>query len=84
MAIISLESLPVRYKGKGNTWLLLEVDDCVNIAHPVYKHQNIILHAGKRHMKLKSNAWQHYIVDRGSKGKFLPRGFTKIQHMDIV
>jgi len=39
---------------------------------------SVTIHAGKRHITLKGADLEHYIGERGRRGRKLPRGFQKV------
>jgi topoisomerase-4 subunit A len=44
---------------------------------------SLVVHAGKRHHKLKFNDLEHYRGERGRRGNKLPRGFQKVDAMVV-
>jgi topoisomerase-4 subunit A len=44
---------------------------------------SLVLHAGKRHLRLKAADLELYRGDRGRKGKKLPRGFQRVERMRV-
>ncbi|MGD8616616.1 MAG: DNA gyrase subunit A, partial [Gammaproteobacteria bacterium] len=42
---------------------------------------SLVLHAGKRHLRLKPSDLDHYHGDRGRKGKKLPRGLQRVDRI---
>jgi topoisomerase-4 subunit A len=40
--------------------------------------------SGKRHIKLKAADLEHYIGERGRRGSKLPRGFQKVDGVEVV
>ncbi len=46
--------------------------------------QNLIIHAGKRFLRLKSADIEHYVNDRGLRGRKLPRGFQQVREIEVV
>ncbi len=43
----------------------------------------LLVHAGKRHLKLKFSDLEHYQGERGRRGNKLPRGFQNVDSMEI-
>jgi topoisomerase-4 subunit A len=46
--------------------------------------QNLVIHAGKRFLRLKSADIEHYVNDRGLRGRKLPRGFQQVREIEVV
>ena len=44
----------------------------------------LVIHAGKRHLNLKFSELEHYCGERGRRGNKLPRGFQKVDNMEVV
>jgi topoisomerase-4 subunit A len=43
----------------------------------------LVVNAGKRHHKLKFSDLEHYRGERGRRGNKLPRGFQKVDGMQV-
>ena len=43
----------------------------------------LVVHAGKRHHKLRFADLEHYRGERGRRGNKLPRGFQKVDAMAV-
>jgi topoisomerase-4 subunit A len=44
---------------------------------------SLVLHAGKRHLRLRGADLDNYRGDRGRKGKKLPRGLQRVERMCV-
>nr|MDT0250740.1 DNA topoisomerase IV subunit A [Endozoicomonas sp.] len=44
----------------------------------------LTLFAGKRHVTLKPGDLEHYQGERGRRGNKLPRGFQKVDNVEVV
>ena len=44
---------------------------------------SLIVHAGKRYLTLKPSDLAHYALGRGRKGPMLPRGFQRVERLEI-
>jgi topoisomerase-4 subunit A len=42
------------------------------------------VHAGKRYVNMKFNELDHYRGERGRRGHKLPRGFQKVDKIEII
>jgi topoisomerase-4 subunit A len=47
------------------------------------KQDCLVIHAGKRHLKMKYADLEHYIGERARRGNKLPRGFQKVDSIVI-
>ena len=43
----------------------------------------LLIHAGKRHTKIKISELEHYEGERGRRGNKLPRGFQKVDKVEV-
>ena len=41
------------------------------------------IHSGKRHKTLKGDEVDEYVTERGRRGKKLPQGFRKVDHVIV-
>jgi len=42
-----------------------------------------VVHSGKRYLVMKTKDLEHYSGERGRRGHKLPRGFQKVDKLDI-
>ena len=45
--------------------------------------QILRVYAGKRHLNMKFSELEHYIGERGRRGHKLPRGFQKVDRIEV-
>ena len=45
--------------------------------------ETLVVYAGKRHHRLKFSELEHYRGERGRRGNKLPRGFQKVERMEV-
>ena len=45
---------------------------------------SIKVQSGKRHLTLKLSELEHYLGERGRRGHKLPRGFQKVDGLELV
>lgn len=81
---IALDELPNRVKGKGNKLITLKPEESVIVAQAVSSEDTLVLYSGKRHMKLNPQERAVYRSVRASKGKKLPRGFQRVQSINVI
>ncbi|MEW5755090.1 MAG: DNA topoisomerase IV subunit A [Pseudomonadota bacterium] len=46
-------------------------------------HDTLKIHAGSRHCKIKGKDLEHYFSERGRRGNKLPRGFQKVDRIEL-
>ncbi|KZY92233.1 hypothetical protein A3744_19500 [Oleiphilus sp. HI0073] len=55
------------------------------IAVAVFSEEDfVVIHSGKRHLKLKYNDLQHYVGERGRRGQKLPRGLQRVDRIEVI
>ncbi len=85
-----LAELPLMAKGKGVKMINIPRKQLKGGEERVFTYvtyvpdQNLIIHAGKRFLRLKSADIEHYISDRGLRGRKLPRGFQQVREIEVV
>jgi len=84
MLVIPAAEVPRLNRGKGiriqgvNAKKLAAGEERMVAAVSVPEHGALVLHAGKRHLKLKASELEVYQGDRGRKGRKLPRGLQRV------
>jgi topoisomerase IV subunit A len=48
-----------------------------------HEANHLVLHAGKRYLRLKAGDLDHYVGERGLRGRKLPRGFQQVRAVEI-
>jgi len=89
MLVFPVKDLPQLSKGKGNkimgiptAKLKLREEFVVSIA-VVSSDQSLLVYSGKRYLRLKPSDLEHYRGERGRRGNKLPRGFQKVDYLEI-
>jgi topoisomerase-4 subunit A len=82
---IPLSELPVMAKGKGNKLIQLtpNSDERVIDALVMDEADTLAVWSGKRHTKLTRKDLNHYRGERAKRGNKLPRGFQKVDYLQI-
>jgi topoisomerase-4 subunit A len=90
MLMFPVSELPELAKGKGNKIISIPgarveareefVIDIVVLG----KENQLKIFAGKRHIGLKFSDLEHYLGERGRRGNKLPRGFQKVDGIEVV
>ncbi len=87
MLVIPAAEIPRLNRGKGiriqgvNTKKLASGEEAMVDVASIAADACLVLHAGKRHLKLKAADLEFYRGDRGRKGKKLPRGLQRVERM---
>lgn len=85
LTIYPVTELPELAKGKGvkliniPSKLLKARDEYVLGATVFRKGQHVLVHAGKRYLRLKGQDLDHYMGERGKRGRKLPKGFQAVK-----
>lgn len=85
LTIYPVTELPELVKGKGvkliniPSKLLKARDEYVLGATTFKKGQHVLVHAGKRYLRLKGQDLEHYMGERGKRGRKLPKGFQAVK-----
>ncbi len=90
MLVFPLDELPRLARGKGNKIINIpssrvqsREEFMIGIA-VVTAQQQLLVHSGKRYLNLKSADLEHYRGERGRRGNKLPRGFQKVDRVEVV
>jgi len=90
MLVFPLKDLPELAKGKGNKMIsiptarVLSGEEWMVSAILFTEQDYLVIHSGKRHLKLRFSDLTHYIGERGRRGHKLPRGLQKVDRMDVL
>jgi len=85
LTIYSVTELPDLAKGKGVKLInvpskkLKDREEYVLGATTFRKGQHVLVHVGKRYLRLKGSDLDHYKGERGLRGKKLPKGFQNVK-----
>ncbi|MEH6548721.1 MAG: DNA topoisomerase IV subunit A [Pseudomonadales bacterium] len=89
MLVFPLADLPELNKGKGNKIISIpgtrvqSRDEFVVGLTVAVAGQTLVIHAGQRYIKLKGSDLDHYAGERGRRGNKLPRGFQKVDRVEM-
>ena len=90
MLVFPVKDLPELAKGKGNKIISIpsaraQSRDELMIAVAVFSEEDyVVIHSGKRHLKLKFADLQHYVGERGRRGQKLPRGLQRVDRIEVI
>jgi topoisomerase-4 subunit A len=89
MLAFPVTELPEMSRGKGNKMIgipgarVAERLEYVCALAVMVSKDVLLVHAGQRHLKLKLADLEHYLGDRGKRGNKLPRGFQKVDRVEV-
>jgi topoisomerase-4 subunit A len=89
LLIFPLEELPELARGKGNKLIAIpgarvqSREEFVLAVQVLRESDSLVVYAGKRHLSLKFSELEHYRGERGRRGNKLPRGFQKVDRMEV-
>lgn len=89
LAIIKVSELPSLTKGKGNKLCALkkatagEAEEIVSFMLVLTPQDTLLVHAGKRYKTIKGAELEEYSVERGKRGKLLPKGYQHVTALAV-
>ena len=89
MLVFPLVDLPQLSRGKGNKIIgipgarVQSREEFVVAVQVLKESDSLVVYAGKRHLNLKFSELEHYCGERGRRGNKLPRGFQKVDSMEV-
>jgi topoisomerase-4 subunit A len=89
MLVFPLQDLPQLARGKGNKIISISAarvasrDEFMVACALVTATSDLLVHSGKRHLRLKASDLVHYRGERGRRGNKLPRGFQKVDSLAV-
>ncbi|CAM3603397.1 DNA topoisomerase IV subunit A [Parendozoicomonas haliclonae] len=89
MLLFPLKDLPVMSRGKGNKLISIPSaraaarEEFMVAMQVISAEQSLTVFAGKRHLTLKPVDLDHYRGERGRRGNKLPRGFQKVDKIEV-
>ncbi len=90
MLAFPVSELPELTRGKGNKIINIPAsrvqarEEWVVAITVVAESQQLVIHAGKRHHALRRTDLEHYCGERGRRGNKLPRGFQKVDRVEVA
>jgi len=89
LLVFPIAELPELAKGKGNKIInipgsrLQAREEFVIDYGVVSTGDSLVVHSGKRYLVMKAKDLEHYSGERGRRGHKLPRGFQKVDKLDV-
>lgn len=90
MLLFPLADLPKLARGKGNKIINIASAraadrlEFVTQLEVLNAEDSLVLYAGRRHVTLKPSDLEHYRGERGRRGNKLPRGFQKVDRVEVI
>ena len=90
LLVFPVTELPELARGKGNKIMNIPSaraqthEEFVVSVKVVNPNQTLTLYSGKRHITLKMSDLEHYKGERGRRGNKLPRGFQKVDAVEVT
>ena len=88
IGVIPLRDLPQLAKGKGNKIInvppkkLKDGEEVVGAIHCITDGDKITLHVGKKYKTMNTRELMEYEVERGKRGRKLPRGWQNVDWVE--
>jgi len=89
MLVIALAELPQMARGKGNKIInipssrLKSHEEHVAAIQCIQDGEKLTIHAGKKYKTMKPEEVDEFAGERGRRGRRLPRGFQKVERVEI-
>ena len=89
MLVFPIGDIPELSRGKGNKIInipgsrLQSREEFVVDYAVVSENDSLVVHSGKRYLVMKPKDLEHYRGERGRRGHKLPRGFQKVDRLDV-
>jgi len=89
MLVFAIGDVPELARGKGNKIInipgsrLQSREEFVVDYAVVGESDSLVVHSGKRYLVMKPKDLEHYRGERGRRGHKLPRGFQKVDRLDV-
>ena len=90
LLIFPASELPTLARGKGSKLINITAAQAASqeelMIHVLFftESQALRIHSGKRHLTLKLADMEHYKGERGRRGNKLPRGFQRVERLEIA
>lgn len=90
LLIFPASELPTLARGKGSKLINIPAAQAASqeelMIHVLFftEPQALRIHSGKRHLTLKLADMEHYKGERGRRGNKLPRGFQRVERLEIA
>jgi topoisomerase-4 subunit A len=89
MLVFPISELPELARGKGNKIINIPSSRLQSREEHVVDYGiipaggSLVVHSGKRYLVMKDKDLEHYRGERGRRGHKLPRGFQKVDKLEV-
>ena len=89
LLIYGVDELPERHKGKGVKLINIPLiarqgGETVCAVKVVSNKQSLLVHSGKKYLRMKRNDRKKYLGKKSNRGNLLPKGYRSVSHVDAV
>jgi topoisomerase-4 subunit A len=90
MLVFPLKQLPRLQRGKGNKIIAIPPariksrEETLLFLTALPEGDHLILHSGKRFLTLKGTGLENFSGERGRRGRKLPRGYQKVDRVEVI
>jgi len=90
LLVFPLLELPELSRGKGNKLINVPTaafkagEETMLSAVVLGQNDELVVHAGQRHLRMKHKDLENYIGERARRGRKLPRGFQKVDYLSVA
>ena len=83
LLMFPVKDLPQLNKGKGNKLISLDGNEILKSWLVCQAGDKVVVHTSNRHLTLKWSDLEHYQGERGKRGHKLPRGFQRVESIEV-
>jgi topoisomerase-4 subunit A len=90
IALIDIKSIPQLSKGKGNKiqgippGRLKSGEESVSYIGCLSEKQKLVVHSGKKYKTMNLRELEEYRIERGKRGRKLPRGYQNVTAIEVI
>jgi len=90
IGLLDLKTIPQLSKGKGNKILgippkrLKSGEEAVSYTLCLSERQKLMVHSGKKYKSMNLKELEEYRIERGKRGRKLPRGYQNVSAVEVV
>ncbi len=90
IGLLDIKSIPQLSKGKGNKIQgvppkrLKSGEESVSFVACLSGKQKLVVHSGKKYKTMSLGALEEYRIERGKRGRKLPRGYQNVTGIEII
>ena len=90
IGLLDISTIPQLSKGKGNKILgippkkLKAGEETVNFIGCLSGNQKLVVHCGKKYKSMNLRELDEYRIERGKRGRKLPRGYQNVTAIEVI